>query len=97
MLEILPKISLFKDITTGDKLKILEVGTEISLSPGEMLFNQGEPATHFYLVIEGEIEVSRKVENREIVLAIYDTDKFFGEVPLLAGTPNLASGKAVSG
>ncbi|NEO29714.1 MAG: cyclic nucleotide-binding domain-containing protein [Symploca sp. SIO3C6] len=96
MLEVLPKISLFKDLTTQEQLKILQVGTEISLSPGDMLFKQEEPATHFYMVITGAIQISRRIDNRELVLATYESGKFFGEVPLLAGVAHLASGKAVS-
>ncbi|NER32360.1 MAG: cyclic nucleotide-binding domain-containing protein, partial [Symploca sp. SIO1C4] len=96
MLEVLPKISLFKDLTTQEQLKILQVGTEISLSPGDMLFKQEEPATHFYMVITGAIQISRRIDNRELVLATYESGKFFGELPLLAGVAHLASGKAVS-
>lgn len=94
-LKLLPKISLFKDLTTQEQLKVLQVGTKVLLSPGEMLFKQGEPATQFYIVIKGAIQLSQKNDNRELVLATYESGKFFGEVPLLAGVVHLVSGKAV--
>ncbi|NEP02289.1 MAG: cyclic nucleotide-binding domain-containing protein [Symploca sp. SIO2E9] len=96
MLEVLPKISLFKDLTTQEQSRVLQVGTEVSLSPGEMLFKQGEPATHFYILITGAIQLSQKIDSRELVLATYESGKFFGEVPLLAGIVHLVSGKALS-
>lgn len=93
---MLRKISLFKELTIEDQLKLLQVGINVWLSPGEMLFKQGDRANHFYVVLEGAIQISRKIDNRELVLSKYDTDTFFGEVPLLAGTPHLASAQAVS-
>ena len=93
---MLRKISLFKELTIEDQLKLLQVGINVWLSPGEMLFKQGDRANQFYVVLEGAIQISRKIDNRELVLSTYDTDTFFGEVPLLAGTTHLASAQAVS-
>jgi signal transduction histidine kinase len=94
MLEILRKISLFKELTE-EQLKLLLKGTNAWLNSGEMLFNQGDPAKHFYVVLEGAVRISREISNREFVLGTYVTGTFFGEVPLLAGTPHPASGLAV--
>lgn len=94
MLEILRKISLFKELTE-EQLKLLLKGNNAWLNPGEMLFNQGDPAKHFYVVLEGAVRISREISNREFVLGTYVTGTFFGEVPLLAGTPHPASGQAV--
>lgn len=93
---MLRKISLFKDLTKQEQLKLLDAGTDTSLQEGEFLFRQGTPATHFYVVINGAIQISQKIDNRDLVLATYETDTFFGEVPLLAGTLHMANGKAVS-
>lgn len=93
---MLRKISLFKELTTEEQLKLLQMGTNTWLNPGEMLFKQGDPAKHFYVILEGAIRIARKIDNRELVVTTYLTDTFFGEVPLLAGTPHLASGQALS-
>lgn len=88
-------ILLFKELTTEDQIKLWQVGSHFWISPGKMLFKQGAPAHYFYVVLEGAIRIKRKIDNREIVVATYGTDTFFGEVPLLAGTSHLASGQAV--
>jgi signal transduction histidine kinase len=93
MLDTLRKISIFKQLTE-DELRCFINGTEIWLNPGEILFEQGELVKYFYVVLEGAIKLSREVLNQEIVLATYDTGMFFGELPLLAGTPHLATGLA---
>lgn len=93
---MLRKISLFKDLTRQEQLRLLKVGSDTCLQEGEFLFRQGTPATNFYVVINGGIQISQEIDKRELVLATYEADTFFGEVPLLAGTLHLASGKAVS-
>lgn len=93
---MLNQISLFQKLTPEAQLKLQDVCGETILNRGEILFRQGEPATHFYVVLKGEIQISKKIDNREIVIASYDQDTFFGEVPILAGTDHLASSKAIS-
>lgn len=92
----LRNISLFKELEREAQQNLLQLGCDIWLNTGEMLFKQDSPANYFYVVLEGTIQISRKIENREVILDTYCTDTFFGEVPLLAGTDHLASGQAVS-
>jgi signal transduction histidine kinase len=94
MLEILRKISVFEHLAENE-LKCFLNGTELWLDSGEMLFHQGDPVEYFYIVFEGAIQLSREIVNQKILLATYGTNTFFGEVPLLAGTPHLASGEVV--
>lgn len=94
MLEKLRKVLLFQELTE-QQLQSLPQGNDIWLEPGEQLFEQGEPPEYFYIVFEGAIQITHKVRNQQLVLATYDTGKFFGEVALLAGTLHLASGQAV--
>ena len=94
MLESLRQIPLFKHLSE-EQFKCIPKGTEVWLNPGETLFQQGTPPEYFYVLFEGAVRISRKVDNQELVLATYDTGMFFGEVPLLAGTIHLASGQAV--
>ncbi|MBH8562572.1 cyclic nucleotide-binding domain-containing protein [Nostoc sp. CENA67] len=94
MLETLRKISVFEHLTENE-LKCFINGTELWLDSGDILFHQGDPVEYFYIVFEGAIQLSREIVNQKILLATYGSSTFFGEVPLLAGTPHLASGEAV--
>jgi signal transduction histidine kinase len=96
VIELFQQVSLFRELLTEEQLQLFQLGFHKCLNIGEMVFYQGDPADYFYVVLEGEIRISRKVDNRELIVATYGSDFFFGEVPLLAGTPHLASGKAVS-
>ena len=94
MLEALRKISLFQELSE-EQFQCLPHGIEVWLNPGEMLFIQGEPVEHFYIILEGTVRILKKISNQELVLNTYKTGMFLGEVPLIEGTVHLVSGQAV--
>lgn len=93
---MLNQISLFRELTPESLFRLKAISIEKRLNSGETLFRQGEPVNNFYVVCKGGIQISKKINNRDITIATYEEDTFFGEVPILAGTKHLASGKAIS-
>jgi CRP-like cAMP-binding protein len=92
---MLNQISLFQKLFSADWEKLEKISRRITYSLGETIFRQGESAEYFYIVLTGEVQISRRINNREIHIANYGQDTFFGEVPILAGEKHLATGKAV--
>jgi signal transduction histidine kinase len=92
-MSLLRKVPLFANLKDEDKVCIEET-EEWRLAPGEMLVKEGEPAENFFVLLEGEIIVSRRHGDQEIVVARNRPGAFFGEVPLLLGTPYMLSGRA---
>ena len=90
---LLRNVPLFADLRDEDKVCI-EEAEEWQLLEGELLVKAGEPAEHFFVLLEGEISVSKKHGDQEIVVARNRPGAFFGEVPLLLGTPYMLSGRA---
>jgi len=69
--------------------------TIISLSKGGMLFQQGEPATSFYIVKSGKIKMSNYSEDgREFVQGYFTAGQSFGEPPFFSKGPYPASAAA---
>ena len=58
------------------------------------LSRKGEHAEHFFVLLEGEISVWKKHGDQEIVVARNRPGAFFGEIPLLLGTPYMLSARA---
>jgi signal transduction histidine kinase len=92
---LLHKVPLFANLQEEDKVCVKET-EEWQLVPGEMLVREGEPAAHFFVLLEGEISVWKKHGDQESVVARNRPGAFFGEVPLLLGTPYMLSGRAES-
>ena len=95
-LEELRRSTLFEDMTDEQLQDVAEQGSEARVSRGEIYAREGEPIENFYVVLEGELRITRNVDGRDMVLNTYGPGVFFGEVPLLAGKPFLASGRALT-
>ena len=74
---------------------LLENARELILAPGEILFAEGASAENFYILLEGRLRISKRVGEQEIVLVTHEAGAFTGEIPLLAGTPFVATAHAV--
>ena len=93
VMNLLRKVPLFAKLTDEDKVCIEET-EEWRLPAGEVLVEEGKHAEYFFVLLEGEISVWKKHGDQEIVVARSRPGAFFGEVPLLLGTPYLLSGLA---
>ena len=58
---------------------------------GEVIFNQGDLARNFYIILSGRVEVFREEEGRETQVAVLGAGEFFGEMSLLMGVRHTAS------
>ncbi|MEZ6197514.1 MAG: FAD-dependent oxidoreductase [Planctomycetota bacterium] len=61
---------------------------------GDYIFKEGDPATDFYVVESGEVEVVRKDGDQDEVLALLGPGDFFGEMALLSDKPRNAAVRA---
>ena len=86
VMNLLRKVPLFASLKDEDKVCIEET-EEWRLPAGEMLVEEGKHAEHFFVLLEGEISVWKKHAEQDVVVARNRPGAFFGEVPLLLGTP----------
>ena len=93
VMNLLRKVPLFANLKDEDRVCIEET-EEWLLPAGETLFQEGQHAEHFFVLLEGEIVFWKKQGDQEIVVARNRPGAFFGEVPLLLGTPYLLSARA---
>lgn len=64
--------------------------------PGDDIFLEGAPATHFYVIDRGEVEILRCDERGEPnqIVGVLGPGEFFGEVALLDNQPRRVSARA---
>lgn len=60
---------------------------ERKLSPGEVLFREGEKGGEMYLIRSGKLKLTRGEEDQEKLVAILKDGDFFGESALIDETP----------
>jgi CRP/FNR family transcriptional regulator len=67
-----------------DPLAHLPCSTILEYRRGQVIYNQDQPSTSIYLVIDGKVKVCRLADDgRQVVVDIYQPDEFFGESAFL--------------
>jgi len=68
-----------------DPLAHLPCSTIVEYRKGQTIYNQDQPSTNLYLVIEGKVKVVRLADDgHQVVVDIYQADEFFGESAFLS-------------
>ena len=79
--ELLRSVAIFKDLDTGELARVSEVCREQTFAGGEYIFREGEAGNRLYLIVEGEVRISRDVPGSgEEALAIMKPGAMFGEM-----------------
>jgi len=68
-----------------DPLAHLPCSTIVEYRKGQTIYNQDQPSTNLYLVIDGKVKVVRLADDgHQVVVDIYQPDEFFGESAFLS-------------
>ena len=79
--DLLRNVAIFKDLDAGELARVSEVCREQSFVPGEHIFREGEAGNRLYLIVEGDVRISRDVPGSgEEALAILKPGAMFGEM-----------------
>jgi CRP-like cAMP-binding protein len=79
--ELLKGVAIFQDLDEGELARVSEVCRTQEFVSGEYVFKEGEPGNRLYLVVEGEVRISRMIPGSgEEALAILKKGALFGEM-----------------
>jgi len=93
--EFVRQLPLFADLTLADVAQLCRSSRRVHAAPGERVIEQGAPGDSLYIVLSGELEITRREDGREIVLATRKAGEAVGEMSLLERSPRTASARAV--
>ena len=84
---------IFPKLDARQIARIAHFGSKRKVARGEVLFEAGEVKTHFFVVVEGTLEVVSVVDGVEKSITIHEPGEFTGEVDMLSGRQSLARGR----
>ena len=90
-LDELRQVPLFADLSEEDLGRLYEMAETISIHPGEVVVKEGSPGDALYVVLDGELQVTKRRGGQDIVLAVRRAGEFFGEMSLIEQAPRSAS------
>ena len=80
---------IFPKLTPAQLSRIATRGHIRSMEGGEVLYEQGDRAAPFFVVVSGELEVVRPSVPIETLVTVYEPSQFTGEVGTLSGRRSL--------
>jgi signal transduction histidine kinase len=91
MLDELRKIPLFADLSEEDLERLYQMAETVSFPAGQLVLREGDQGDSLFVVLTGELEVTKRQGSQDILLALYKPGQFFGEMALLEQAPRSAS------
>ncbi len=91
MLDELRQIPLFADLSEEDLEQLYKMAETVSIPAGQLVLREGDPGDSLYVVLAGELEVTKRQGSQDVLLALYKPGQFFGEMALLEQAPRSAS------
>ncbi|HHP7231983.1 MAG TPA: sensor histidine kinase [Xenococcaceae cyanobacterium] len=95
MTPVKPESILFPTLAEAHLQKLTACGFIVQLKPGEILFQEGEPADSFYVVLDGEIKITKQLGAEELVITIHRRGEFTGDLTMLTGGICQATGSSI--
>lgn len=91
----LKSASLFAALDSEELAALADIALEKEFAPDEVIFEEGQPAHHLYILVHGKVEVFRRVDSRQYPIATLGEKECFGEMAILDDEPRSASVKAL--
>ncbi|MDB4884985.1 MAG: cyclic nucleotide-binding protein [Gemmatimonadetes bacterium] len=78
---LLRNVAIFRDLDDAELGEVAEVSHEEEFVSGAYIFREGEHGNRLYLIVQGEVRISRDVPGSgEEALAVLKTGAVFGEM-----------------
>lgn len=94
----LNRVEILSSLLAAEKQQVARALMEVHFSKNEVIIQQGNPGTTFYILFEGEVAVSIDGDEKVRLQASQDrsTAQYFGERALLNNEPRAATVKVTS-
>lgn len=95
-LALLARMPLFAGLSEVALLRLIGNSTPRLHNKGRVLFERGDPADHFYAVLDGWVKLCRRsADGQEVVLGIFARGETFAEAAMFMGGEFPASAEVV--
>ena len=85
--ELIGRVPLFAGLSKRELAEVASIADEIDVPEGKVLIREGERGREFYVLLDGEAEVTRNHKR----LASRRSGEFFGEIALVSRLPRVAT------
>ncbi len=94
--DLLAQIPLFAGLADADLQQLRHLAREITVPAGKAIIEEGAEGTAMYVVLDGELDVTRSSGDHEVHLRTLGPHAFVGEMAFLAGGIRSATVRATT-
>jgi len=91
---LLREVPMFSRLSPEDLEQIAEIAQEQLYLDQAVICREGEPGNTLFIIVNGTVEVTKKANKQENVLAMRGSGEFVGEMAILESAPRFATLKA---
>lgn len=89
---LLARIPFFTGLPESELDRLTSEMKIVNLQPGEILFREGDPGEHLYVVVKGDLDILKAPGTKEeLILNTIHEGEYIGEMSLATGAPRTAS------
>jgi signal transduction histidine kinase len=90
-LQALRATPLFADLPDPELAELAAMCDEVQLAPGERLLEEGSPGDACFVIVDGELEVTKRSGTTQVPLAVIGPGAITGEMSLIEERPRNAT------
>ncbi|HLO29956.1 MAG TPA: Npt1/Npt2 family nucleotide transporter [Anaerolineales bacterium] len=91
---LLREVPMFSRLSPEDLEQIAEIAEEQLYPDQAVICQEGEPGNTLFIIVSGSVEVIKKVDQQENILAMRGAGEFVGEMAILESAPRSATLRA---
>ncbi|MEP7356820.1 MAG: ATP-binding protein [Anaerolineales bacterium] len=95
-IEFLRRLPLFAGLGETDLERLYAQAQAMELAPGDLLIEEGAPGEALFVLIDGELQVTKRSGAQDVKVDVRSPGAVIGEMSLLDNSPRSASVRAIS-
>jgi signal transduction histidine kinase len=95
-IEFLRRLPLFAGLSEPDLERLYQQAQPMELAPNDLLIEEGAPGDALFVLIDGELQVTKRSGAQDVKVDIRTPGSVIGEMSLLDNTPRSASVRAIT-
>lgn len=91
---LLREVPMFSRLSPEDLEQVAQIAQEQLYPDQTVICREGEPGNTLFIIVDGKVEVLKKVGQQESLIAMREPGEFVGEMAILESAPRFATLKA---
>lgn len=88
--------ALFPRLTDEQLACVKRFGQEVRLDAGDVLFQEGDPEKDFYVILEGDLKITKNVAGEQVPLTVHHAGEFTGALSMFTGSASISTARALT-